>query len=50
MGNGEVGGKLPELANIAEEMPFELKVRLTAAMFPACRRVIDAAVGLTWHT
>lgn len=26
MGNGEAGGKLPELAGIAEEMPFELKV------------------------
>ncbi len=29
MGNGEAGGKLPELAGIAEEMPFELKVRAT---------------------
>ena len=33
MGNGEVGGKLPELAGIAEEMPFELKAR---ALFTSC--------------
>ena len=33
MGNGEVGGKLPELAGIAEEMPFELKARVLQAFF-----------------
>ena len=36
MGNGEAGGKLPELAGIAEEMPFELKVRALYTALLAC--------------
>ena len=47
MGNGEMGGKLPELANIAEEMPFELKVRSKIAFRFAASSVSSLSLAST---